>query len=379
MNDLMKKDYLYQSLKNSIISGEYTEGMKFPKEFELAENYSVARGTLRMALKHLEDEKLIERVKGKGTYVRHTPEKKRAVITYLLPCPNYMTQSGAFAFRHNQAMEGIMKRCQELNCQMETIAVSPTNSMDDIDWRQLEHLNSESRIVTSDWFYPMFNFLKARHCKVFSSRTYNLRLASPLISIPPALRIPPDWFAYTYDVPGAFELAVGKLREAGCSSIAIAANWLSQPKGVIAQGYRDGIKTYGLEKELKLALIPEMPPWPYLRERLTEWHEKEKFDGLILCPRSVDVPYGEAYSNSILNLPDTVKIIQASCIPELSFKYGTLPMIYFDYFEYGYQGVSELMAEPFIPGEKIVRPQFSSGNSVTRFSENNHSSMDILF
>ena len=370
VSEAMKKDLLYKDIKGNILSGKYPVGNKLPKEFELAGQYAVARGTLREALKLLEDEALIERVKGQGTYVRFVPASPRPVITYLLPCPDYMTKSGNFAFRHRQALEGAMRCCLELNCQLETIAVSPTNSLDDIDWRQVEHLSAGSRVILSaGWFFPLFDFLKKRRCRVFCQCTHNNRLSAPFDPIPPERRPLRDWFWHTLDVPAAFELAVGKLSQAGCGTIAIASNWLDQPQGVVIQGYRDGIKAYGMRKELCLNLSPQMSAWPYLKQRLREWHDQEKFDGLILCPRSADVPYGEIYSNTVLGLPDEVKIIVVSCVPESSLRFGTLPMIYFDHFAFGYQAVRELMAENFIPRENITAPQYSAGASPIRFSE----------
>lgn len=378
MSEQMKKDYLYQELKNGIVSGTYAANAKLPKEFELAEQYGIARGTLRMALRQLEDEQLIKRIKGKGTYVRKKAPESRAVITYLLPCPNYMT-SGNFAFRYRMAMEGAMKRCQELNCQMETIAVSPTNSMDEIDWRQLEHLNSESRvIISSGGFFPLFNFLEKLRCRVFCNCVHNIRLHDPFEPIPPERRPSREWVWYTDDAAYSYELAVGKLWSTGCRSIAVASSWLDKPKGIPIQGYRDGLKAYGLKKEIRWELTPELPPWPYTREHLVKWHRKEKFDGLLLCPRSTDIPKTEVYSNALLGLPETVKIILVNCVPELSFKYGILPMVYFDWFEHGYQAVKELMTEPFIPHEKIIKPIFSQGNSIMRFAESEQFAMEMF-
>ena len=378
MSEQMKKDYLYQELKNRIVSGTYAANTKLPKEFELAEQYGVARGTLRMALQQLENEQLIERVKGQGTYVRKKAPESRDVITYLLPCPDYMTKNGSFAFRHRMAMEGVMKRCQELNCRMETIAVSPTNSLNDIDWRQLEHLDSESRVIISaGWFFPLFDFLKKRRCKVFCGCNHNIRLSDPFEPIPPERHPSRDWFWHTDDAAYSYELAVGKLWGKGCRSIAVASNWLDQPKGIPLQGYRDGLRAYGLKRDLRWELTPKLPPWPYLKEGLVKWYKKEKFDGLLLCPRPEDVPYGEVYSNEILGLPETVKIILVNCVPELSFKYGNLPMVYFDWFDHGYQAVTELMAKPFIPREKIIKPLFSQRNSMMHFVENEQFAIEM--
>jgi len=57
------------SLRHKILSGQMEPGSKLPGEEKLAEFYGVSRITLRMALSHLEAEKLISRTRGKGTFV----------------------------------------------------------------------------------------------------------------------------------------------------------------------------------------------------------------------------------------------------------------------------------------------------------------------
>ena len=64
---------LYLQLKNklqdSIESGILAPGSKLPTEFELSEQYSVSRVTVRKALKELSDQGYLERKSGKGTFV----------------------------------------------------------------------------------------------------------------------------------------------------------------------------------------------------------------------------------------------------------------------------------------------------------------------
>ena len=64
---------LYLQLKNQLLenisAGVYAKGQKIPTENELAQNFSVSRITVRKALKELEQEGLLVRHQGKGTFV----------------------------------------------------------------------------------------------------------------------------------------------------------------------------------------------------------------------------------------------------------------------------------------------------------------------
>lgn len=60
---------LADRLRNRIINEEYKYGQAFPPERELERIYGIDRKTVRKSLKILEQEGLIFRIQGKGTYV----------------------------------------------------------------------------------------------------------------------------------------------------------------------------------------------------------------------------------------------------------------------------------------------------------------------
>jgi GntR family transcriptional regulator len=64
---------LYYQLKTFITerieSGEWSPGRKLPTELEFSNEFSVSRTTVRQAMQLLENEGLVERVQGKGTFV----------------------------------------------------------------------------------------------------------------------------------------------------------------------------------------------------------------------------------------------------------------------------------------------------------------------
>lgn len=61
---------LAQALQARIVAGEWPPGQALPAEQQLASEHGVALGTLRQALALLASQGLIERVHGRGTFVR---------------------------------------------------------------------------------------------------------------------------------------------------------------------------------------------------------------------------------------------------------------------------------------------------------------------
>ena len=58
-------------LRRSILEGEYAYEERLPAERNLAEEYGVSRGTIRSVLQILEQQHLVTRQVGSGTYVTH--------------------------------------------------------------------------------------------------------------------------------------------------------------------------------------------------------------------------------------------------------------------------------------------------------------------
>jgi DNA-binding LacI/PurR family transcriptional regulator len=80
---------LYAQLVNHfrarILSKEYPPGSRLSSELELAEHYNISRGTIRQAMNILVNEGLIERVAGKGTFVKDIDAASTKLIGVLLP------------------------------------------------------------------------------------------------------------------------------------------------------------------------------------------------------------------------------------------------------------------------------------------------------
>ncbi len=78
----LKKDRVYDELRRRIETGEYVPQLRLPNELELARECGVSFITLRSALARLSEDGLIERLPGRGTFVRklNSPEPKKLLM-----------------------------------------------------------------------------------------------------------------------------------------------------------------------------------------------------------------------------------------------------------------------------------------------------------
>ena len=63
--------HVVTQLRDRILGGRYVHEEKLPAERNLAEEFNVSRGTIRSVLEILEDQHLVSRKIGSGTYVSH--------------------------------------------------------------------------------------------------------------------------------------------------------------------------------------------------------------------------------------------------------------------------------------------------------------------
>ena len=75
-----KTDEVYVLLKKKIGSGEYRQSGMLPVEPVLAEELGVSRKTLRSALARLAMENIVERIKGKGTFICGNETEKKILV-----------------------------------------------------------------------------------------------------------------------------------------------------------------------------------------------------------------------------------------------------------------------------------------------------------
>ncbi|GGH80057.1 DNA-binding LacI/PurR family transcriptional regulator [Pullulanibacillus pueri] len=88
----MGKQPLYQKIVDDITSKirsrDLKPGDQVPTELELSKQYDVSRITSKRALTELENQHLIERIQGKGSFVAESLPKESNVILFILPFPD---------------------------------------------------------------------------------------------------------------------------------------------------------------------------------------------------------------------------------------------------------------------------------------------------
>lgn len=137
MNDtnlnLNKNDQLFRRLQSSILSGEFPAGAKIPTERELAENFNCSRVTVRGSLRKLEELRLIERVRGSGTYVSPGSGKPQIICRRIA----IFLEGGVANFDDDpyfgQILTGLFQHGRQLEFMPEIISVRPAQKS---PWRE---------------------------------------------------------------------------------------------------------------------------------------------------------------------------------------------------------------------------------------------------
>jgi len=69
------------TLRDQILAGTWEGSHQLPTERELCERFETSRITIRRALQILEEEQLVERHQGVGTFIKSNPERKIPLLT----------------------------------------------------------------------------------------------------------------------------------------------------------------------------------------------------------------------------------------------------------------------------------------------------------
>ena len=273
---------------------ESRPGRMLPSEWVLARKYHIARNTVAKTLKILVDEGLIERQVGRGTMV-----KGKSVITFLLPCPDFLSSSSASACIIRERMQGAMTAARERNLGFEMIAVSHSNDPNQIDYALLGHINAGSMMILDEWFRTIFPLFFARQAQV-------ALIGKGVIPYGYA-QYAKTWHRLDVDCEQGVTEALNLLVRQGCRKIVLIGSWIKEVRHPIANAYQKYMNEHGMQA--KMFELPEvedeqpftLPPADAIRQI----YDVSPFDGVLLgCGY-----YGtNGTIQSVLGLPPHVKV-----------------------------------------------------------------------
>lgn len=119
-----------EKLRKDIHSGRYKIGQRLANEHELASNFSVNRGTIRKALKILQEERLIARRQGHGTFVTNP--------TYAQPTGTAVSLIGAMSWDKEYYFGDILSEAFLRSVSRGYMLTTTLNSTSDIESRNAE-------------------------------------------------------------------------------------------------------------------------------------------------------------------------------------------------------------------------------------------------
>lgn len=346
MNNLeYKKDVLYMDLKKNIQAGAYTPGYQFPKELELAKQLNVARVTVRTAFAMLEEDGLIKRIKGRGTFVASGKNRLGDILIIV-------GKLGEFANPSIYLLEGINKAASINNVNVRVCERPYIESFSPEGFAKSVAENNISGILL-----PMGYF----HGKEYILDVLN-KSGVPVV-MPHALGSDYNVTGFAcvqVDQRAAWEDAVAHLAESGHRRIAtLVLKGNPDLRGHTVKGHFELLEKYGASTELKLMETIDYDKKTVL-DSVNKWLDMSEPPTAILCYSDFLAIYVyEVLKERGLRIPEDAAVMGCCGYPGASIMDPPLSTVDFEYRKMGEAAVELLMnADSWFPCElNITRPR----------------------
>lgn len=307
-------------------------GQMLPSENALMHKYSISRSTANKALNILAQEGLVERQRGRGTLA--APPK---IITYLLPCPDFMNFDRPESAPSRMRYAGITRAAEECNLEVETIAVSATNSRYVLNYNQLSHLNPCSMVIADIWFEQLFQYLFERQASVvmfnkefvrYGFRQYTRR-----------------WHSFELSDHNTMKRTLECLYAMGRSRIGVAGNYLLNEPHLTFNSYENWCKLHNMP--VTAMDLNNRKPLP--RKELAQWQKDNALDAVIWIG-----PYFNSFATvqEMLGLPEEVMVFGWNFIKEYFPELAPFPCSTVPFWQMGYDAVHTLAKRPRLSPQK---------------------------
>ena len=326
-----RKGELILAELRSLVS-QLPPGSCLPSENAMAVRFKAARMTATCAFRKLEEENLIERRRGNGSFV-----KGRRVVTFLLPSPGFLSLYG-----HNEGiarleLEGIRRAASEYGLEARSIIFSMVNQDGMLNVREIEQLDSSSLVIVSPWYAQCFRILSEHRCRVawISTQSTFTGYRSYM----------EDWFKMEANRRKAIRGIIRLLYQAGCRRVALASphiNSRERRKNGVYQKREPEYDDLQL-MTLKLPYTKECNSAEsgiQLRKALLKAHLRYHFDGLIL---DSSLLFTGRNIHEFCGLPENIHIFGINIPPEQCRLDEPFPISYAPYEQMAHDAVELLL------------------------------------
>ena len=328
---------------------EMSPGMKLPTELEFAQEFQVSRMTVNKVICELVKEGYVIRRRHHGTFVRERSMSAK-IVTFLLPCPDDIINNSYSSFYRRGLLSGIMEAVKTTGCRLETLSVSPTNDINDIDPALLNHLNQESLvIVTGTWYARLFKMFSEQGCKV------SFLDEQILYSYTEELKYTENWLIGDMDIQqGVYEMT-SKLYKKGYRRIALMSPYLQYPGHPRKEGYLRAVEEYGLPQ-----IIFPMNRILYNKSTAEEsrFLEEHHCDAVILDASNMLGCIGDNI-NQVIGISEDIKVGTLLFRTEDNYLTKNPLNFRFNFKQMGYESTMRLLSNKEEERIKIYKPIFS--------------------
>lgn len=281
-------------------------GRLLPSEAAICRKYGVSRIIAGKVLNRLATEGLIERHRGQGSFV-----KGQGMVTFLLPCPDFLSCDNNSAVIMRLRMQGAMRAAQERNLGFEAIAMSRINDIDCVEYSRLSRINAGSMVILDDWFRMVFPLLAERRARVALIEKQNIPYGYAQYT--------KSWHMMELRCRENAFAGLDLLHASGCRKIALLSCYvLSSRRHPVLLAYREWGEAHGMPE-----MVFELPGWnedklPPPRAAIMEFYRRHGFDGILL---------GYGYFNTsgtiqaCLGVPDAIRVFG------FDFSRSTVPLL----------------------------------------------------
>ncbi len=329
-----RSNELYQALLDFIAQSR--PGMPLASENALAHRHHVSRTTVHKVLRQLEDDGMVVRRQGVGAFV-----KGRRTVTFLLPCPDYMTdeyQPYNDGFLLN--FQGAMKAAHDLGLSLEALPVAPVNNRDFnlsyIDHERLSEVGPDSMIVCSAYFCMLYELFCRRRAKVavmgsqyehYGYRNYRR-----------------DFYSVDADMHGAMDRILDYCRARGKRRIALVKCGVAEKKFPLNNAYSKWCARHRMPEIFHSFPGESSGSDAFSRGLIAKLHRETGFDALVF--QHTGFIHASGTIQDILELPPDMLVFGVNFQRNYSPGLAPFPRCMVDAFKLGYEAVRILVDSP---------------------------------